>query len=336
MTTLPLSSQLDATAVREAVQGCRRVLIKLPDGLLHLGTRIADLLAEEDVEAVVSADPCYGACDVQESAAALKVEKILFVGEAPMPSLAGCYPVPAAFVVVRSPHDIYEALRQALPLLEGTTVGLVSIAPYLHRLPETAEFLQNKGFNPVIGPRSRRTSSDGQVLGCDLTAGTSVAGRVDCFLYLGDGLFHPLGLALASGKPVVAADPSQNRALKQEIQDMKERVLKQRYAALARAMDARRLGIIVGTKLGQRRLNLAERLQNMAEGHGLHAHLIAVDMLSPARLGHLDVDAYVSTACPRVAIDDGTRFAKPLLTPIELEILVGERSWDDYEFDQIL
>jgi len=336
MTTLPLSSQLDATAVREAVRGCQRVLIKLPDGLLHLGTRIADLLAAEGVEAVISADPCYGACDAQESAASLNAEKILFVGEAPMPSLAGCYPLPAAFVVMHSPHDVYEALRQALPLLEGTAIGVVSIPPYLHRLPETAEFLQKKGFTPVIGPRSRRTSSDGQVLGCDLTAGTSIAGQVDCFLYLGDGLFHPLGLALASGKPVVAADPSQNRALKQEIQDMKERVLKQRYAALARAMDARRLGIIVGTKLGQRRLDLAERLQNMAEGHGLHAHLIAVDTLSPARLDHLDVDAYVSTACPRVAIDDGTRFAKPLLTPIELEILVGERSWDDYEFDQIL
>lgn len=336
MTALPLSSQLDATAVRKAVRGCQRVLVKLPDGLLHLGTRIAELLEAEGVEAVLSADPCYGACDVEESVATLNVEKILFVGEAPMPSLAECYPVPAAFVVLRSPHDIYEALHQALPLLEGTTVGLVSIAPHLHRLPETAAFLQKKGFTPVIGPRSRRTSSDGQVLGCDLTAGTSIAGRVDCLLYLGDGLFHPLGLALASGKPVVAADPSQNRALKQELQDMKEQVLKQRYATIARAMDARRLGIIVGTKLGQRRPHLAERLQKRAEEHGLRAHLIAVDTLSPAQLDHLGLDAYVSTACPRVAIDDGTRFAQPLLTPIELEILLEERSWDDYEFDQIL
>ncbi|MCK5659932.1 MAG: diphthamide synthesis protein, partial [Methanosarcinales archaeon] len=44
---------------------------------------------------------------------------------------------------------------------------------------------------------------------------------------------------------------------------------------------------------------------------------------------------FVSTACPRVAVDDNLRYAKPMLTPIEFEILVGKRQWDEFVFDEI-
>jgi len=39
-------------------------------------------------------------------------------------------------------------------------------------------------------------------------------------------------------------------------------------------------------------------------------------------------------ACPRVPIDDVENWRKPVLTPRELEILLGLR--EDYEFDEIL
>jgi 2-(3-amino-3-carboxypropyl)histidine synthase len=48
------------------------------------------------------------------------------------------------------------------------------------------------------------------------------------------------------------------------------------------------------------------------------------------------LDAFVSTACPRLAIDDYLRFRKPMLTPIELEVALGARKWDDYLFDSFL
>jgi 2-(3-amino-3-carboxypropyl)histidine synthase len=48
------------------------------------------------------------------------------------------------------------------------------------------------------------------------------------------------------------------------------------------------------------------------------------------------VDAFVSTACPRIAIDDALRYKKPILTPVELEVSLGIRRWDDYVFDSIL
>ena len=48
------------------------------------------------------------------------------------------------------------------------------------------------------------------------------------------------------------------------------------------------------------------------------------------------VDAFVNTACPRIAIDDSVKYAKPLLTPFELEVILGEKQWEEgYQFDEI-
>ena len=149
-------------------------------------------------------------------------------------------------------------------------------------------------------------------------------------------MFHPLGLALATEKPIVVANPAERRAMKQELAQKKDALLKRRYAQIARAEGGHRVGIIIGKKLGQHRAELAERLREMAERHGFNAVLVTADVLQPERLDHLGMDFYVSTACPRVAIDDAGSFKQPMLTPIEFEILVGERDWNEYEFDQIV
>ena len=327
-------SELDTDKLLSLAEGCRRVLVRLPDGLLHHAPAISDALRAAGVEAIISADACYGACDWSGSHA--NVDRIIYIGEAPMPSLEGCYPAPAVFLPVPAPHDVTPAIEEALPLLSGSVVGVVTIAPYIDQLGAAVERLEEAGFTMIVGEKSRRVAYDGQILGCDLTAGSSIASRVDCFLYIGDGMFHPLGLALTTEKPVVVANPAERRALRQELTEERDALLKRRYAQIARAEAGHRVGIIIGTKLGQRRAELAERLKEMAEQHGYRAAMVTVDVLQPERLDHLGMDFYVSTACPRVAIDDAARFRQPLLTPIEFEILVGERDWSEYEFDQIV
>jgi 2-(3-amino-3-carboxypropyl)histidine synthase len=49
----------------------------------------------------------------------------------------------------------------------------------------------------------------------------------------------------------------------------------------------------------------------------------------------LGIDCFVSTACPRIAIDDYMQYKVPIITPIELDILLGYKKWDDYIFDEI-
>jgi 2-(3-amino-3-carboxypropyl)histidine synthase len=335
MTASQLFNQLDADYLRSTVRGHHRVLLKIPDGLLSHATDIADLLANEGVDVIISANSCYGSCDIGDNLTGLGVDLILFVGEAAMPSLQDYHSIPTANVIIKSSNNIEDVLDQAIPLLEGTTIGLVSIAPYLHHLEKAMAILKNNNMTPLVGKSGRRTVVDGQILGCDFSAGTVLADQVDSYLYIGDGLFHPLGMAMATKKPVVAADPSLKRVIKQELSEMKNSLLKQRYATIARAMDAQRVGIIIGTKLGQSRIQLGQQVKAHAEKKGFAAYCVAANNLQPDRLDYLDVDCYISTACPRLVLDDSSRFAKPLLTPAEFEILIGERTWDDYELDQI-
>jgi 2-(3-amino-3-carboxypropyl)histidine synthase len=72
------------------------------------------------------------------------------------------------------------------------------------------------------------------------------------------------------------------------------------------------------------------------EKSGRRAVLFLLDNLNPDYLVGLEVDAFVSVACPRIAIDDFALHKKPIITPPEAEIILGKRKWDEYAFDEIL
>ena len=42
----------------------------------------------------------------------------------------------------------------------------------------------------------------------------------------------------------------------------------------------------------------------------------------------LQVDAWVQIACPRLSIDWGMAFSKPLLTPFEASVVMNEIAWN--------
>ena len=162
---------------------------------------------------------------------------------------------------------------------------------------------------------------------------TVVEKEVEGYLYIGTGDFHPLGVAILVDKPVIIADPERGTA--RDLKEVRDHVLRQRHAAIARAHDATVFGIIVSKKLGQVRMELATELKALAEKHGKQANLFLMDLVAPELLQGYRVDAWVNTACPRIAIEDILQYKQPMLTPQEFEIVLGERTWEDYEFDEI-
>ena len=169
---------------------------------------------------------------------------------------------------------------------------------------------------------------------CALPISKEIEDKVDCFIYIGSGDFHPLGVALATGKKTIAFDP-----LLREVRDMaeiKDKILRQRFAQIEKAMDAESYGIIVGEKRGQMRRNLALKIKKKLEDHGKKAYLIYLNEIVPdTLLPFRKLDAFVNTACPRVTIDDAGRHQAALLTHLELDIVLKEREWDDYKLDEI-
>ena len=67
------------------------------------------------------------------------------------------------------------------------------------------------------------------------------------------------------------------------------------------------------------------------------SYIFALNHFNPSFLESFrNIDCFVSTACPRIAIDDYMQYKTPIITPIELDILLGLKKWGDYKFDEIL
>ena len=81
---------------------------------------------------------------------------------------------------------------------------------------------------------------------------------------------------------------------------------------------------------------MAIRLKKIINEYGFEAQILNMDFISPDRMLPFNLDAYVMTACPRIAIDDSAMYKKPVLTPQELQIVLGIRDWDDYLMDEII
>ena len=106
---------------------------------------------------------------------------------------------------------------------------------------------------------------------------------------------------------------------------------------LKKARSAEKWGILVSSKEGQYRMKLAKEIKKILEEKGMEAYIILVDNVTPdVLLPYLELDAFVVSACPRIAIDDSQMYKKPLLTPQELEIVLNKREWENYQLDEIL
>jgi len=298
-------------------RGARTVALQFPAGLKRRGFAIAQELRAAGFAVILSGDPCYGACDLALDA--LDVADVLVH--------FGHAPVAPHERVIHEPVSMDfdpEIVRRVLPLLRGPRVGLVTTVQHVHLLAAVAEVLRGAGFDPVVTGGSGRTPHPGQVLGCSFRAARETgAGEI---LFVGTGLFHPLGVQLATGARVVALDPYTG-----EVSEVSaDRFLRQRFGLIERARDAERIGVIVSSKSGQQRLELARRLAGLSD----RAVLVMMREVTPEGLLDLGCDAYVNTACPRLAYDDQARFPVPVLTPAEFEILLGIRSWENYVVDE--
>ena len=307
--------------------GAKSVAIQFPDGLRkRMVDVVLKLKKSTDVEIHLWGDPCYGACDVADA----PVDVIFHLGHAPLPHLESENVVYMELQMELPESDLVD---KAVPSL-GDKTGLISAVQYVPELLRVKQTLAAKGVEAVIGEGDHRIAYPGQVLGCNFSTARSVEREVDSFLYVGGGNFHPIGVALATGKKVVVVDPERNEV--RDITDAVEEMKRLRFAVMEKARPANVFGILISRKAGQIRQELAREIGELLERKGRKSVTIVLDYITPENLMGLEVDAFVSTACPRIAIDEQARFDKPMLTHLELRILLGEMEWDDYTLDEIL
>ena len=314
------------------------VALQTPEGLkTHISKFIEFLENETAAQYIVYEDPCFGACGgVSPDLKELGVDFAVQIGHTKIPCLMDPL-IPTMYVNAVSDLDVTKIVQKAIPYLKGKKIGVITTAQHIQNIDKIKTVLIENGFEPIVGKGDKRVEFDGQILGCNFSSASSVATEVDLFLYIGSGNFHPLGLILSTKKPVIVADPYDNSIRSDALNDLKDTVLRQRYGAIARSKDAKVFGILVGTKIGQQRIDLANKIKEMLDSKQKKSYVIVSNFFNPGNLETFrDIDCFVSTACPRIAIDDYMRYKIPILTPIELEILLGFKKWEEYQFDEIL
>lgn len=318
-------------------KGYKIIALQLPEGLKGSSQKIVEFLEKESsCTIILLADPCFGACDiVNYELKNLGIEFVIQIGHTPISDLKTIL-IPTIFVNAFSSRKVTQAVEKSISLLVGTKIGIVTTAQHLHTLEIVEKILEKHNFKPIVCKGDNRISNKGQILGCNFSSGMYIADKVDSFLFVGSGNFHPVGLLISSKKPVVAADPYTNSVKKLELEELKDTILRQRYGAIALSKNAKNFGILIGIKNGQQRMEMAHKIKYLIDSVNKKSSFIAMENFSPASLhGFRYIDCFVSTSCPRIAIDDYLQYKTPILTPVELEITLGKRRWEDYIFDQI-
>jgi len=310
--------ELERVAREARGRGARALLIQAPDGLKQHLAEFYGRLEAMGFSPIISADPCYGGCDLAEGEAqSVGADMIIHIGHHRFSERGEGVPtlyVPAAHIA-----DLRELAAKAAGIMAGKgfrAVGLVANTQHLPYIGEFAKGLEAAGVRAVVDGRT-----GGLVLGCRTAAATAIEGEVDALLFIGGGDFHALGVANAVEKEVYAADPYRG-----EVKDMapvKRRELAKRWWAIMEAMRAKTFGVVVVTKSGQLDAVGAKSLKARLEGKGRRVFMIAAREASWERLsGFAFADAIVVTGCPRVAPDNQASFPKPVLNMQECEELL--------------
>ena len=222
------------------------------------------------------------------------------------------------------PHLLASITRNFPPSSTIALVGTIQFNATLHSL---APQLRNAGYNiliPQITPLSK-----GEILGCTSPRLAKDA-NIDLILYLGDGRFHLESAMIHNPSlPAYRYDPY-SRRLTREVYDHAT-LLADRSNALQQARKAKKWGLILGSLGRQGNGATMTLIETHLKAKGIDWVNLLLSEIFPGKLALMsEVQCWVQVACPRLSIDWGYAFARPLLTAHEALVVLGasEGGWE--------
>jgi 2-(3-amino-3-carboxypropyl)histidine synthase len=287
------------------------VALNGPEGLIAKIQETADCIEEAfHIPAYVIGDTCWGSCDLNTHAADMLGADILFnIGHTIAMKSVG-----KKVVMIDAYDDISfdcVARKCALDLrVRYETISLLTDSQHLNQIPCVKEIFEEFGYDVIIG-KGKGQLNDAQVFGCEFYPAYQLLQKVDSYIFLGQSMFHSASIALSTEKPTYMLDPYFQEYL--EVNEFAQGLQKKAVLAVYRALEAERIGIIIGLKEGQFSQVRALDLKKTLEGLGKKVQLIALTEITNERvLNFKKIDAFIQVACPRIATDN--HFKKPMLS----------------------
>lgn len=322
------SFEIPKTIHRIRTLGAKRVALQFPEGLLIFATTISDILTQfcPGTETLIMGDVTYGACCIDDyTARALGCDLLVhYAHSCLIPVDVTKIKTLYIFVDISidTSHLIATLERNFPPPKTIAMVGTIQFNATLHGLKPVLERAGYKVLIPQITPLSK-----GEILGC--TSPQLAKDQIDLLLYLGDGRFHLESAMIHNPTiPAYRYDPY-SRTLSRETYYHDE-MHSLRRDAIATAKSARKWGIILGSLGRQGNPHTMGMIENYLHDRGIPFVNILLSEIFPGKLASMpDVECWVQIACPRLSIDWGYAFPRPLLTPYEALVALGvKENWD--------
>ena len=323
------SFEIHKTINRIRSSGSKKVALQFPEGLLLFATTISDILTRfcPGSETLIMGDVTYGACCIDDyTARALGCDLLVHYAHSCL--------IPVDVTKIKTLYvfvDITIDTTHLLATLErnfqpGKIIAMVGTIQFNATLHTIKPILERAGFKvliPQITPLSK-----GEILGC--TSPRLSNNVADLILYLGDGRFHLESAMIHNPTlPAYRYDPY-SRKLTHESYDHTE-MHDLRRQAITGARKAGKWGLILGSLGRQGNPHTMTLIETLLNAQGIPFINLLLSEIFPGKLALMaDVECWVQIACPRLSIDWGYAFPRPLLTPYEaLVALDARKGWDD-------
>ncbi|MBI2579629.1 MAG: diphthamide biosynthesis enzyme Dph2 [Candidatus Aenigmarchaeota archaeon] len=283
--------------------GAKRVMLQLPEGLKMKAAGMCLFLQEKGIDAFLSNNSTYGACDLADTEAKrMGCDILVHVGHSKF-YVDFQTDVPVLYYIW--PEKI-ELGTYDFSLIKERRIGILTSIQHMELLSDIKSLLEGQGKEALIG---------GQMLGCWTANAEKIESKIDAFLFVGSGEFHPLAL---KGKTVYKLDLEKGSVERVDA----EKFRKLRYGRIFRARDAQTFGILISSKKGQKEMTgMAEGIKKRLEQKDKKALIIVMNEITDDRLLGIKVDAFINTACPRIA---DMQFTKPFINAEDVGILLEE------------
>ena len=286
-------------------KGYDKVGLQGPDGIKPQIIEYGSQLKEHGIEPVIIGASTFGACGIaDEKAERMGADALIHIGHTRFlhPEKADMDDLNVYYLPYREDRDLMGVLEENYEEIgKDEKLGLVGVTQYMDRADKAREFLEEKGYEVVDGTTGLRTTEEGQVLGCDAGAAHNISHKVDAFVFLGSGHFHPSQVSEA-GKKVYVVDPYQKNIWVEPANSLDDE-MRAEHARVIKHKDKKKWGIVTSSKKGQNYMRAVQIAKEKLEKHGKDVYVFVEDRIFEPDYKGYGIDVYVNCACPRMTKD---------------------------------
>lgn len=337
--------------IREEINKNPIVAIQMPEGFMIFSVLISDILSTfGNCECVILGDITYGACCIDDlGCQALGCDFIIHYGHSCL--------VPITQTVIKTMYvfvDIQIDLQHLVETLEfnfekDQPIYLMGSIQYNNSVFLSRRELINKGFLNVRISQTKPRSA-GEVLGCtspsiDIHGNFStnkeenLSNKSPIIIFICDGRFHMESAMIANPTlEFYQYNPFlKNLTLEQYDVELMKSV---RQKMIQQCKNFKYVGVIFGILGRQGNPDILNNILSLLEKNNLKYTIIMLsEILDSKLLQYEQCECFIQIACPRISIDWGSYYTKPVITPYEAYVAWSDTKWkevypmDFYSYD---